>query len=275
MGGGCCKLKEPIKIHPQLSLDQNIDRLSNRATNGVIRQQLPYQSFQDDSISPSLSLFPVEFKKQSKQKTNSHFLETEQELCTPDGFHPVCISSQSRDKCFRLFNNLQPNPEECFQRNSIKSILQSWNENGLLLDIERYVSHVSSSNCSVEEIAIILTGESADYLSTLRNHLHKQLAKLYAIYNWVATNIKYDVLAWDNLIAGERQPDVSSEYVMDHRVTICSGYSNIFKAIALEADLEVNVVEGHFRSSLCDQKTKHPQFFSPNKANTHSWNAVS
>ena len=185
-------------------------------------------------------------------------------------------STRASEACYSTYAKLLPKKNEASTRSRVSHAMKSMKQNGVMDFIEKDLRSLQCLNCSVEEIAISLKTvtnrlSSFDRSSTI--HIH--LAALYAIYFWVAYNISYDVLGWADIVEGKKFPNVSCEYVLENRLTVCNGYANIFLALANEMGYKAVVIDGHFRVSLCDQKQQYPLFFSPNSANTHSWNAVS
>lgn len=88
--------------------------------------------------------------------------------------------------------------------------------------------------------------------------------KALALYSWLGENIAYDV---EGFLKGE-YGDCSAEAVFSRRVTVCSGYANLFKAMADEVGLESEVVDGFAKGyGYQAGQTPDPQ---PN----HAWNAV-
>jgi transglutaminase/protease-like cytokinesis protein 3 len=87
---------------------------------------------------------------------------------------------------------------------------------------------------SVEELAAILS----PYAKT-------ELEKARIIYAWIADNIDYDVPAY---LSGN-YGDVSPENVLQTRKSVCSGYANLYKAVAKAMGLDAVVIEGYSKGS--------------------------
>lgn len=156
-------------------------------------------------------------------------------------------------------------------------LLSEWKENGNLSKIELAVATVTYSGTSVEELSRSLTKKSVKYLSDIDIDprsltLKASLAKAYAIFYWIANNIVYDKQAFlDGSVKGK---DVSPPFVLRAKSTICSGYANLYNALASEADLQVVTIDGYLKLSLTHQKGSTLIPFHPGSHNTHAWNAV-
>lgn len=181
-------------------------------------------------------------------------------------------STRASEACYSTFAKLLPKKNEASTRSWVSHVMKSMKQNGVMEFLEKDLRSLQCLNCSVEEIAISLKTVTNDKSAST---MHRHLANLYVIYFWVANNISYDVCGWADIVEGRKFPNVSCEYVLENRLTVCNGYANIFLALANEMGYKAVVIDGHFRVSLCDQKQQYPSFFSPNSANTHSWNAVS
>ena len=82
---------------------------------------------------------------------------------------------------------------------------------------------------------------------TTNVHLHVQIAKAYAIYCWITSNITFSTAEYDDFEATS------------------DDYSSLFKAIALHASLEAEVIKGQVRTWVIMDSNPTP----------HSWNMVS
>jgi transglutaminase/protease-like cytokinesis protein 3 len=90
---------------------------------------------------------------------------------------------------------------------------------------------------------------SVDYRGNSVTALAQKLApyasteadKARLIYSWIAQHIAYDVpMAVNNQV-----DDLRPETVLQRRQTICSGYANLYQAIAQALGLEAVIVEGY------------------------------
>lgn len=82
------------------------------------------------------------------------------------------------------------------------------------------------------------------------------------IYIWIAENIDYD---WDAFI-NNKQIDVSAEITLKNKKSVCSGYSNLFKALCDEIKIKCVIIEGYAKGfGYRGELLKEPN---------HAWNAV-
>lgn len=157
------------------------------------------------------------------------------------------------------------------ERDLVEGLLLSLKSEGKIGEIEEHVDRLSSEYYSAEELSISLTRPSVQYLSSLlTDPTRLAVAKTYAIFYWIATNIEYDV---SNFAA--EYFNTSPDYVLRHRRTISHGYARLFEYLSQDARLRVTVVQGHHKKAYSDQREARPSKFSPSPINTHSWNAVS
>ncbi|MGE0495061.1 MAG: transglutaminase domain-containing protein [Vulcanimicrobiota bacterium] len=107
-------------------------------------------------------------------------------------------------------------------------------------------------NSTVARLAKEVTANSTD-----------DQAKVEAIFGWVARNIDYDAAAF---VSGD-YGDCSAEAVLARRTGVCSGYANLFYAMAQTVGLEVEVIPGYARGyGLGEVDLDAPA--------NHAWNAV-
>lgn len=112
------------------------------------------------------------------------------------------------------------------------------------------------------------TGQMEEVPSTVAG-LAKQLAegksserdKAIAFYDWVAKNIRYDIVAYN---AG-KYPDPSAEATMLSRSGVCEGYARLFVAMCHAVGMEAEMVAGYSKGFAPDEDKSEPD---------HAWNAV-
>ncbi len=97
----------------------------------------------------------------------------------------------------------------------------------------------------------------ADYLTGTAN---TPRLKAQRIYNWIASNINYDLYMLRAPKSSGR--DCSPATVLQRRQSVCQGYATLFEAMAKRAGLKVEIVVGIGRS----QDGGQPE--------SHAWNAV-
>ena len=111
----------------------------------------------------------------------------------------------------------------------------------------------ASAEQSVESLAAYLIGPAAN-----------DQEKARAIFRWICQNIDYDLGSY---FMG-RLGSTKSEDVLKSRSSVCSGYSDLFSALAGEAELEAVEIRGYGKgySYRPGQKFSGPY--------NHAWNAV-
>ena len=92
------------------------------------------------------------------------------------------------------------------------------------------------------------------------------MAKAYAIYCWIAKNIRYDVASK----VEHKLPDPDPNIVLEKKEAVSRGYANLFLALAKRSGLEVDRISGHMR--MWDVECGCP--FKPESSNSHTWNVV-
>ena len=166
-------------------------------------------------------------------------------------------------------------------RKEIEELLQQWVDSGQLASIEAHALSIPSSQTStVAELADSLVNCSAEYIGAIEgNELHIQVAKAYCIYVWIGNNITYDIEQWKGFLSDDECNLVCTEAkdVLDSRMTVCTGYANLFKELACISGLEVNVIRGSAKvwKSLSEEKLDADIPFKPSRVNAHTWNSVS
>jgi len=132
------------------------------------------------------------------------------------------------------------------------------------------VRTIASQNFTeIDRIAAELdyTGESIEELATLLSqNANTEMEKALIIYAWVAQHITYDVPSFLDAVNNGNYPDVNAQKVLSDRITICSGYSNLYFALAEAMDLESVIVAGYAKGATAAQE----EFQDIN----HAWNAV-
>ena len=118
--------------------------------------------------------------------------------------------------------------------------------------LDQLAASVDYSGSSVEELAKILSP-----LATT------EAEKARLIYSWITQHIGYDVQA---LQRDRRTLDLSTQGVLTTRMTICSGYANLYQSLAKAMGLKSVIIEGY---------GKGPSYLvgQDNDIN-HAWNGV-
>ena len=192
--------------------------------------------------------------------------------------HGEFVESNAEIQCQKSVAKLAPKPSEVGARSEVKQLLMQLQESGKIVEIENHVSGIPSGEATnVNKLSLSLTPPQAKYLSHSDNtQLHNHVCKAYAIYFWIAKNISYDVESFMMSLHGDNMSSICEpNTVLQRGMTICSGYSKLFKALAAKDHLEATVIDGaakDFRSSRLEDPRAD---FVPCKSNLHAWNAVS
>ena len=105
-------------------------------------------------------------------------------------------------------------------------------------ELDRLAANLNYPGDSIEELANLLTENTSNELEQAR-----------IIYAWITQHISYDVPAFRAAINNGQYPDVSPQIVLRKRTTICSGYSNLFFALAKAMDLEAAIIFGYAKGA--------------------------
>ena len=99
----------------------------------------------------------------------------------------------------------------------------------------------------------------------LTNNTKNDFEKARAIYRWVTKNIAYDVNSYfRNTIDFEM---VQPENVLKSKLSVCSGYANLFNEMASSVGLESEVISGYAKGYGFEPGDKIGE-------SNHAWNAV-
>lgn len=111
--------------------------------------------------------------------------------------------------------------------------------------------------------SIIYEGASVSELAKiLSSYTTSQAQKARIIYSWIAHNIAYDVAAY---LSGN-YGDVSPTSILKNRRGVCSGYANLYQALAEAMGLEAAIIEGSAKG--VDYRVGNSTDIN------HAWNAV-
>lgn len=223
---------------------------------------------------PSDNQNPTEDDQLPVEQSGLHFKVND---AVPDRFFLPHHDSALEMQCRATSNSLAPKQTEASLREEVNQLLEQWENSLQLGEIENHALSVPPrQTTSVKTLAASLTSSQAKYRCRLGgNTLHLQLAKAYAIYFWVATNIQYDVTTWHAYLSGDIASEIDAETVLQERVTVCLGYARLFRALASEAGLQAEVVRGCVRPWRVLSCEGPDSRFEPNRESGHDWNAVS
>jgi transglutaminase/protease-like cytokinesis protein 3 len=122
--------------------------------------------------------------------------------------------------------------------------------------IDILANQLSYSGSSVTELADLLAQNAPT-----------EADKARIIYAWITQHISYDVAAFHDALDNNHYPDVNPATVLRDRTTICSGYSNLYQALADAMNLEAATVIGYAKGAT---PANDLRFQDTN----HAWNSV-
>ena len=184
----------------------------------------------------------------------------------PPNFFPSHHESEIEIQCRNTATQLKPRNSEATVRDEVQQLLAQWKESGQFSAIENHVLSIPSSQISsIQQLSDALVVPHAKYIRQLKgNQLHLEVAKAYAIYCWITTNITYD----------EKFSKIEPELVLQDRKSVCSGYSHLYREVAVQIGLQVTAVHGNAKEWRIFSDIPDAQFV-PSIQNSHCWNAVS
>ena len=123
---------------------------------------------------------------------------------------------------------------------------------------------------SIDDLARQLeySGSSvAELAELLEQNATTESAKARLIYAWITQHITYDVPAFFDALNNNKYPDVSPVKVLGDRTTICSGFSNLYYALATAMNLDSVIIIGYGKGITPEDDTRYQKI-------NHAWNAV-
>lgn len=139
-------------------------------------------------------------------------------------------------------------PEVAILQNSDAALNYSYEE----IDAHALAAPASAEQ-SVESLAAYLIGPAAN-----------EREKARAIFRWICENIDYDLGSYFTGSLGS----INSADVLKSRSSVCSGYSNLFSALAGEAGLEAVEIRGYGKGYSYRPGGRFTGSYN------HAWNAV-
>jgi transglutaminase/protease-like cytokinesis protein 3 len=123
--------------------------------------------------------------------------------------------------------------------------------------IDALAKQLNYSGSSVTELADLLA----------KNALTEE-DKARIIYAWITQHISYDVAAFHEALNNNNYPDINPAIVLRDRTTICSGYSNLYQALAEAMNLKAVIVTGYAKGATPANDVRFQDV-------NHAWNSVS
>lgn len=163
-----------------------------------------------------------------------------------------------------VYNSVQsqflvPLPSEIFHSSKYQPIVVGDAEKIAQQDfteIDRIAKNIDYSGTSIDELA-----------SLLEQNTTTETEEARIIYAWITQHIAYDLNAYNDAVYHDKYPDVEATTVLQKRTTICSGYSNLYLALAETMNLESVMVVGHAKGATPPDLER---FYDIN----HAWNGV-
>ncbi|WP_319421406.1 transglutaminase domain-containing protein [Pleurocapsa sp. FMAR1] len=147
-------------------------------------------------------------------------------------------------------DNFPSSEYQAIQLGSTKKIAQQ-----NFSEIDRFARELNYSGSSIPELATLLAKNATT-----------DTEKARIIYAWITQHVTYDIAAFREAVDNDNYPDVDAEKVLRDRTTICSGYSNLYQALAEAMNLKSVIVVGYGKGAT----PKDEKFQDVN----HAWNAV-
>ena len=198
----------------------------------------------------------------------------------PKSFYPEVVGiSREEEQCRRTRQKIVIKETEKPLRCRIEDIMREWREGSILGQIESHALSIPSEcAASVETLALSLTNPRSKYVNSLcaLDPFHLQIAKAYAIYFWVANNIRLSHTMWKRFLSNSEGLRSSSEAeeVLQRRECLSIGHANLFLSIATAAGLTARVVMGNIKLCRSLSSQDYKQEFKPSRVNQHWWNMV-
>ena len=172
----------------------------------------------------------------------------------PEYFYPDTPLSVLEENCRKTVENITLKAAGA----TFKHATEDMEEKGTLSIIRSKVLSISAQHStSISNLAYSLTCDSSKYLQKSSGPFSNTVAKAYAIYVWVTSNIQGKEHDWSHLLKNWKGSS--------------SDYASLFNMLCREAGLNAEKIEGHLRGWR--SRTRH--IFCPNEQNQHCWNVVS
>ncbi|XP_050389319.2 kyphoscoliosis peptidase [Patella vulgata] len=156
----------------------------------------------------------------------------------PPANHPVIFT-----------NNTEPTPPKTLRKDIIPSLRE-------FAEIDEHAKSVPSSvRLSPPTLVQYLVGPCTRDLDVIR-----------VFYVWICTNINYDVDSY----FGKRMPRNDPQSVLDSKLAVCQGYSELFALFCRIAKLPNRILTGHSKGFAYNPERP----LTPDTVTNHAWNVV-
>ncbi|MBV9386724.1 MAG: hypothetical protein JOZ78_09885 [Chroococcidiopsidaceae cyanobacterium CP_BM_ER_R8_30] len=174
-----------------------------------------------------------------------------------------------KDNLRLIYNKLHDNDHfisNIVNNNFIRKILEATDDEDnapIAVGSVKAFRNISFTNIDNYAATIQYKGNSVAELASLLSHSAKTEAeKARIIYSWIAYNITYDLPTY----LSDNYGDSSPQKVLITRKGVCSGYANLYKALARAMGLEAIIIDGYAKG--------YGYVISNNTQINHAWNAV-
>lgn len=199
-----------------------------------------------------------------------------------DNLQTGSLDDDSNDveaSCHEVISKLVSNDKEI--RDKVHALLSVWEESEQMAAIRNHARSASSEVASdLLLLSDYLTKSNAKYLQPLEESTlyHSILAKIFAIYYWICTNVTYNSELWQKYLSNEWSDcdsllELEAEEVLNSRSSICVGYANLFAEMTEAVGIEVKVIKGETTYVPVPALAGHEARTS--SAVPHAWNVVS
>lgn len=223
-------------------------------------------------------------ERDDRRKTQYHNVNPN----IPESFYPHVVSiGRAEEECRLNRKKITVKEAEKPLRSRVESALNEWRQSGFLGLIESHALSIpAEKTCSLEMLAMNLTLPHTKYINVLiqgeNSCFYLQIAKAYAIYFWIANNIRFSPCLWKSFVSNSEKKRLKAEpeEVLEKRECLSIGHANLFNSIAMAIGLKSRVVLGNIRTAL-DQTAlnfsdeSEQQGYEPSRLNQHWWNLVS
>lgn len=206
-------------------------------------------------------------KAEAKIYTNESNFEYKISKDSPPGFEISIDTTEAEKSCRNVVKNIKPKESELNLRNEIEELFKLWKSSGFLKNIEQYALSASlGTDSSASTVTRCIASSSANYLAILSDDVHRQVAKAYAIYCWIANNTACNITSI--LATEEEQCGFFPESNEIENKSASFDHCTLFVKMALHANLEAEIINGQVRTW---KKVNGDLDFSF----PHSWTVVS
>ena len=198
----------------------------------------------------------------------------------PKSFYPPVVDiSRDEASCRLIRSKISGRKAERQFRLRLQELLDGWRRGAALELIETHSLSIPAENTvSVETLALNLANPDAKYMKTLGDSAQVNLyvAKAYAVFFWISTNIQFSPKMWRNFITNPESLRLETEanHVLEKRECVSKGHANLFHSVATAMGLKSCVVMGNIKIPRSETHDPTEQF-QCSKLNQHWWNMVS